>query len=126
MIQGRDLFAEGLRELGFDPELPDNSPNLLFFPWLIENGPRAGETVDLGLRIPPNFPINPPHGPFYRPAILRGRNIRGVHQRQGFGPEWDHWSRPHPHWAKTDSSVKAYLRHLRTLNEELPPLRADA
>lgn len=126
MKQGRDLFADGLRALGFVPEFPEGSTDLLTFEWNIENGPRAGETVDLGLRIPANFPVDAPHGPFYRPAILRGTGVSGVHQRRFFGPEWDLWSRPHPRWGQTDRSVAAYLRHLRTLNEQLPVALPDA
>jgi hypothetical protein len=118
--QGRTLFAEGLHGLGFDPELVEGSETMIEFGYVIPNGPRSGEQVRLGLEVPENFPVEPPHGPHYRPTILRGRGIAGVHENLAFGCEWDHWSRPHPRWNLTDRSVGAYLRHLRTLNEELP------
>jgi hypothetical protein len=118
--QGRQLFAEELHGLGFDPELVEDSETMISFDYVIPNGPRCGEQVRLGLEVPPNFPVEPPHGPHYRPTILRGRDIAGVHENLAFGPDWDHWSRPHPRWNLTDRSVKAYMRHLRSLNEELP------
>ncbi len=120
-MQGRDAFAAGLRELGIEPELSETNAQQLTFPWPIANGPRAGEEVTIGLEIPPNFPLEPPHGPCYRPAILRDSGVDGLHRDRHFGAGWDHWSRPHPRWAATGRSVQDYLRHLRTLNEELPP-----
>jgi len=124
--QGRQLFAEQLHELGFEPELVEGSETLISFDYVIPNGPRCGERVRLGLEVPPNFPVEPPHGPHYQPTILRGRNIPGAHENMAFGPGWDHWSRPHPRWNLTDRSVKAYMRHLRSLNEELPGELAHA
>lgn len=120
MAQGRALFAQGLHELGFEPELVEGSETLLYFDYVFPNGPRLGQRVNLGLEVPPNFPVEPPHGPHYRPAFLRGRGLGGVHENMAFGAEWDHWSRPHPRWNLTDRTVNAYMRHLRTLNEELP------
>lgn len=128
LLQGRDAFAQGLREIGIEPSLSEAEAVLLSFPWSVENGPRAGENLTVGLEVPANFPHEPPHGPCYRPAILRSSGVQGVHPGRHFGPEWDHWSRPHPGWAQARGTpcaykraVSAYLRHLRTLNEELPP-----
>lgn len=119
---GRDAFASGLRELGIEPELSEADGGLLSFVWTVENGPRVGETLTIGLEVPANFPLEPPHGPCYRPAILRDvPGIQGVHPDRHFGTGWDHWSRPHPRWVEAGRDVRAYLRHLRTLNEELPP-----
>lgn len=126
MMKGRALFAEGLRKLGIEPVLVEGADDLLYFEYEIQNGPRTGEQVELGLQIPANFDLEPPHGPYYRPKILTGRGLDGVHQNRAFGPDWEHWSRPHSNWNSTDRSVRAYLRHLRTLNEELPPALADA
>jgi hypothetical protein len=117
-MQGRDRFVAELIDLGYEPTVRD--PNLVSFPYLIQNGPRAGELVELGVEVPVNFPIESPHGPCYKPAILRESAVTGVHPGRHFGPEWDHWSRPHPRWSSTDRSVRAYLRHVRSLNEELP------
>jgi hypothetical protein len=131
LLQGRDAFAQGLRELGIEPLLSEAEADLLSFPWSVENGPRTGENLTVGLQVPANFPLEPPHGPCYSPAILRGSGVQGVHPGRHFDLEWDHWSRPHPAWAQARGAlggyrraVSAYLRHLRTLNEELPPREA--
>jgi hypothetical protein len=117
--QGRDKFVEELRELGFAPELSASDETFLWFPYQIPNGPRSGDVVELGFQVPTNFEYEPPHGPCYRPAILRNDGLQGVHpDRPAAG--WDHWSRPHPRWAQTDKTVRAYMRFIRALNRELP------
>jgi hypothetical protein len=125
--QGADRFFDELTALGFSPER-DNSHGV-WFGYQVENGPRRGEQLELGFVVPPNWPVEPPHGPNYRPAILRNAGVAGVHPGRELGPDWDHWSRPHPQWAQTDYTVRAYMRYIRQLNEELPALpreEADA
>lgn len=123
--RGVERFIEEAEALGYIPER--HGTNEVAFKYTIENGPRYGETVELGFEVPANWPIEPPHGPCYRPAILRGTAVQGVHQGRHFGADWDHWSRPHESWAQTDYTLGAYLRHIRKLNMELPaPGQADA
>lgn len=118
--QGVERFGDELEALGYRPER--NAHDGVWFSYRIENGPRRGELIELGFVVPANFPLEPPHGPNYRPAILRSApGISGVHPGRELGRDWDHWSRPHPTWAHTDQSVATYLRHIRGLNEELPP-----
>jgi hypothetical protein len=116
--RGVERFAEELEALGYRTERDDS--NGVWFEYIVENGPRRGEAMELGFVVPENFPIEPPHGPNYRPAILRDSGAGGVHPGRELGPDWDHWSRPHPAWAQTDYSGRAYMRYIRQLNEELP------
>ncbi len=122
-LQGADRFAAELQALGFKPQREGDQA--VWFRYVVENGPRRGTRTDLGFVVPANFPVEPPHGPNYRPAILRGSGLPGVHPGHELGPEWDHWSRPHPTWASSDRTVRAYMRHIRTLHEQLPPLEED-
>lgn len=122
-LQGADRFAAELEALGYEPQRDGGDG--LWFVYVIENGPRRGQRTNLGFIVPANFPIEPPHGPNYRPAILRTSGIAGVHVGRELGPEWDHWSRPHPTWAATEQTVRAYMRHIRRLNEELPAPEGD-
>src|SRR5687768_259867 len=95
-LQGADRFAAELRALGYEPERSANGT--VCFEYVIENGPWVGRRVRLGFQVPPNFPIEPPHGPCYADAILRGLGITGVHPGHAIGPAWDHWSRPCEGW----------------------------
>jgi hypothetical protein len=115
--QGAALFCEEARALGYEPQ--EAGPNLVYFAYTIENGPRRGEQVDLGFEVPENYSVEPPHGPCYRPAILRDKGLDGVHPDRHFGAGWDHWSRPMEGWSK-DRTLRAYMRHVRRLSEELP------
>lgn len=122
-LQGADRFAAELRTLGYAPQR--DGDHGVWFSYVIENGPRRSERTDLGFVVPANFPIEPPHGPNYRPTILRASGLPGVHPGHELGPEWDHWSRPHPAWAASEQTVRAFLRHIRRLNEELPAPEDD-
>jgi hypothetical protein len=116
---GVERFVAELEALGYEPQVHGSQE--VSFAYRIENGPRYGETVELGFCVPVNWPVEPPHGPCYRPAILRGTALPGVHtDGRHFGQEWDHWSRPFEVWGRTDRSVAAYLRHIRKLHQELP------
>ena len=117
---GVERFVEELRELGYEPKR--HGPDEVSFEYEIENGPRDGALIELGFVVPPSWPIEPPHGPCYRPAILREAGIQeGVHQGRHLGPEWDHWSRPFEGWARVEQSLRSYMRLIRNLNKELPP-----
>lgn len=114
-----------LKKLGYEPKELDG--NAVIFPYVIENGPRAGIEIELGFIVPPNFPLEPPHGPCYRPGFLRASGLSGVHPGHSIGPAWDHWSRTFNGWARSDRTVRAYMRHIRRLNEEMPlPSDEDA
>lgn len=125
-------FEAQLRKLGFEPELRPN--NFVVFDYEVEVGKHIGETIKVGLQVPADWPMSPPSGPFVSPRLLpisggttgRGRPWDAVHTCDGRGLDdpgsvWEYWSRPFTAWPNTDRSVKAYLRHLRTLFAEIEP-----
>jgi hypothetical protein len=85
------------------------------FPYTIEVGRRAGEQVTVGLLAPGDWPLSPPPGPHVSPRL--GHPGGAVHASP-LGADWEYWSRPVPDWA-IDRSMRAYLRHLRTLFAQL-------
>jgi hypothetical protein len=127
-----DDFASQLRNLGFEPDLLPNE--FVVFDYEVELGKHAGERVKIGLQVPPDWPMSPPSGPFVSPRLLpisggvtgRGRPWDAIHTVDGRGLDdpdgvWEYWSRPYMTWPRTDRSVRAYLRHLRTLFAEIEP-----
>ncbi len=131
-----DAFAAELAELGYEPE--DRDGSFVAFDYVVEVGGHIGETVKVAIQVPPDWPMSPPSGPFVSPRLLpinpstgRGRPWDAVHEAQGRGisdPDgvWEYWSRPYTAWPTTDRTVKAYLRHLRTLFAEIPPVESNA
>ncbi len=85
------------------------------FPYTVEVGRRAGEQVTIGLLIPGDWPLSPPPGPHVSPRL--GHPGGAVHASP-LGSEWEYWSRPASTWA-SERSMRAYLRHLRTLFSQL-------
>jgi len=120
--QGAARFAAGLQELGYEvAELPDGH---LWFRYTVEVGKFAGTTVDIGLVIPDDFPINVPHGPHVRPHIhevgKKGEHpTGGIHpspkHSKHFGSDWQHWSRPYKQWSQSNRDVAVYMSFLRQL-----------
>lgn len=130
-----DSFMEQLCALGYEPELL--SGEFVVFGYEVELGKHIGESVLIALQVPGDFPMSPPSGPFVSPRLLPinpgqglGRPFDAVHTvaERGFAdPQgiWEYWSRPYTAWPNTDRSVKAYLRHLRTLFGEIKPEVAE-
>jgi hypothetical protein len=131
-VSGVEHFCAGLVALGFVPEVEGD---FVRFGYLVPIGVRRGEEVRLAFRVPPDWPANPPTGPFVSPRLLpinptceRGRPWDSVHEAAGQGMpdpdgDWQYWSRPFPQvpgWAATDRSVRTYMAHIKTLFDELP------
>jgi hypothetical protein len=128
-MSGVEDFIGGLRELGHDPSTPE--PGFVAFTYEIEVGPLTGEAVELGVKPTDNLTMAPPGGILVRPHLLplnpdgsQGHPYGAVHPASTGGvndPSWQYWSRPHPHWAATDRTVKAYMQgHVRNLFARLP------
>ena len=131
-MPGVEDFASQLRTLGYEPEIKGD---FVLFDYQVPVGARRDQVVRLGLRIPPDWPSNPPTGPYVSPRLLpidtstgKGRPWDSVHEASAQGMEdpngdWQYWSRPFPAtpgWAATVRTVKTYLGHIKTLFDELP------
>lgn len=102
-------FLAALADQGLSPTVP--SDGFAVFPYVIQVGRLAGEEIHVGLAIPGDWPMSPPPGPHVKPRL--GHPYGSVHTSP-LGPDWEYWSRPIPNWPR-DRSMRAYLRHLRTL-----------
>jgi hypothetical protein len=105
-------FLAALAELGHQGHLDGE---YVVFDYEIEVGSRAGDTVTVALAVPVDWPLTPPPGPHVRPRL--GHPGGAVHG-SARGSDFEYWSRPVPNWP-ADRSVRAYLRHLRTLFSQL-------
>ena len=114
---GPAALQAGLRAVGYEPRQVATAENGEFtvFDYDVEVGSRAGQSVQIGLQAPPDFPVTPPSGPHVSPRLNHpGGNVHP----SPLGERWEYWSRPAPNWA-ADPSVDGYLRHVRTLFSQL-------
>lgn len=85
------------------------------FSYAVEVGSRAGQQLRIGLQIPGDWPLSPPPGPHVSPRM---GHPHGAVSASPLGDGWEYWSRPAQNWA-ADRSMRAYLRHLRTLFSQI-------
>jgi hypothetical protein len=129
-------FVAQLQAEGYRPELRPNG--FVCFAYEVPLGKHAGQTIKLALQVTSDWPQIPPTGPYVSPRLLP------IHPEQGLGrpwdavhlagprgladpnDEWEYWSRPYLDWERTDKTVKAYLRHLLTLFDEIKPEQGRA
>lgn len=121
-------FVEGLRTLGYEPQILADHPDHIFFNYPVEIGRCTGQTVRLGFVVPRDFPNTPPGGPHVSPHIqaIHPMNDKphpggGVHPsptfQQGVGGEWQYWSRPCQDWGQRKRTVPTYMAHVWRLWE---------
>ena len=121
-LTGASLFAAQLRAAGYDViELPDHHVK---FPYTVDVGKQAGLELEMGFVVPVDFPMTAPHGPHINKLLHPNKGggehpSGGIHpgpnHSQHFGPEWQHWSRPHPKWAEGPRNVMRYMAFIHSL-----------
>ncbi len=108
-MSGAETFAEEARSLGLSDVAVEGT--WVKFDLAIPVGRFGGETRRIAAEVPPDFPLNPPPGPHVSPPTT---HPAGAVHASPLGTEWVYWSRPAQGWA-ADRSVKAWLRHVRSL-----------
>jgi|SRR3989344_4307151 len=114
-------FAKGLQELGLLIE--QTGENRVVFDYVIKAGKFKDQKIKMGFEVPPDFNLNPPHGPHFTPRLLpinpsSPKHTERVHESP-FGTDWEHLSRPFPNWHKSRRTVKEYMRYMDYLFEIL-------
>lgn len=120
---GVQAFMNGLRQLGYKPELLKGQSNHVMFDYVVESGAQAGKTFRHGLVIPADFPMNAPTGPYLSPEVHPINPQHGAHPKFGVhkdqarvfetaGGSWQYWSRPFPEWQNSKRTVATYLSHI--------------
>jgi hypothetical protein len=110
-------FINQLKALGYDVrELGDGR---IWFPYVVPCGRFADQEIKLGLQAPADFPLSPPPGPHISPRLLPlapgGSHPAGGIHASPYGPEWQYWSRPMQHWARTKRTARDVMAHLHHL-----------
>jgi len=123
-ILGKELFIQGLRELGYDTQDSDN--NRVSFSYRIEAGRFKDQTITVGIEVPLDFNVTCPSGPHVSPRLIPMNPQaldNGRSAESGFGPDWQYLSRPfldqQEGWNRTKRDVKSYLRHVKRILESL-------
>ena len=111
-------FVNQLRQLGH--LVAELGAGRISFPYVVESGKFVDQPVELGFVLSGDFPVNPPSclrvSPRLLPIASGGSHPAGAVQVcDDFGPNWEYWSRPLSHWAKTDRTARAVMAHVRHL-----------
>lgn len=125
MLIGARLFADQLLQAAIDVvELPDQ--HIMIPAYRVEVGKNDGLEVDIGIVVPPDFPLSPPSGPHVHKLIHENR-ADGTHptghihsssdHSKHFRSGWQYWSRPHPNWNSGARNALRYMEHVRSLWE---------
>jgi hypothetical protein len=121
-------FAEGLRELGFQPSAVNGMPDHLVIDYTVPVGRFSGRKVRQGFIVPSDFPLTAPSGPHVSPNIhpIQGGGTHptgGVHSEQAKAfksngtDEWQYWSRPFQDWGASKRTVAIYMGFIYRLWE---------
>ena len=111
-------FTNELQALGY--QVQDHGDGKISFPYTVPCGKFADQEIRLGFVVPEDFNLSSPSGPHITPKLLPRKTDGDKHPHDGvhdspFGDEWQYWSRPMHHWAKTGRTVKEVLAHMRRL-----------
>ena len=115
---GLNALQEQLKEIGYESKIVDNQ--FVVFSFNIPVGRFRGQIVEIALEAP-QFPLNPPSGPYIKPHLMPINGncglhpAAGIHERNRPTPEFQYWSRPFLNWNESKKTAKEYLSFLRTL-----------
>lgn len=107
-----------LDELGYLSSIISNQ--FVVFKFKVPTGRFKDKEIEIALEAP-QFPLNPPSGPYIKPHLLPitgGGGVHptgGIHQRNIPTTEFQYWSRPFQNWNNTEKNAKEYLAFIRTL-----------
>lgn len=123
MSAGQELFAKQLRALGVK-DVQVDAPDWVVFHRAAPSGRYSGDAVRVALKVPPDFPRVPPHGPHIYPRRRPNQNSANTHPDKVIdsarGPDWERWSRPYPGWKSGRGCARIYLKFLDHLLETTP------
>lgn len=115
---GLNELQRQLSELGYMPSIIDN--RFVVFNFRVPLGKFKDRKIEIALEAP-QFPLNPPSGPYIKPHLMPisgGGGVHpngGIHQRNLPSQEFQYWSRPFPNWNNSEKNAKEYLAFIRTL-----------
>lgn len=115
---GLNELQNQLTELGFENEILNN--RFVVFKFIVPTGRFKDKEIEIALEAP-QFPLNPPSGPYIKPHLMPITGGGGVHPTGGIHgrnlptSEYQYWSRPFRGWNNSDKNAKEYLAFIRTL-----------
>lgn len=118
MNLGNSVIQEQLVKLGFKTSIINN--RFVSFEFIVPLGRFRGKKIEIALEAP-QFPLNPPSGPYIKPHLMPitgggGKHpTGGIHARNKPSPEWQYWSRPFQNWNNSQKNMTDYLAFIRTL-----------
>jgi len=118
MSIGIEELRKQLEELGYKVLIINN--RFVSFDFRVQHGRFKGRDIQIALEAP-QFPLNPPSGPYINPHIMPITNSGGQHPEGGIharnlpSADWQYWSRPFASWNSTNKTAKIYLSFIRKL-----------
>ncbi|HEY3388268.1 MAG TPA: E2/UBC family protein [Prolixibacteraceae bacterium] len=115
---GLNELHRQLCDLGYSSSVVNNQ--FVVFNYKIPTGRFIDQEVEIALEAP-QFPLNPPSGPYIKPHIMPitgggGEHPNGgIHKRDMPTSEFQYWSRPFSNWNNSEKNAKEYLAFIRTL-----------
>jgi len=115
---GLNELERQLSVLGYSSTIIDN--RFVVFNFKVPTGRFKDKEIEIALEAP-QFPLNPPSGPYIKPHIMPitgggGEHPNGgIHQMNLPTSEFQYWSRPFQNWNNSEKNAKEYLSFIRTL-----------
>jgi hypothetical protein len=128
--KGVQVFIQGLRDLGYAPELLLEKSDHVIFYYTVPGGSHAHEKVRLGFIVPADFPVTIPSGFYVSPPLTLRSPESMVHASGTFsriddmefswssGGKWQYRAQTFPNWDKTRKDVEAYMGCIARLWDE--------